>query len=64
MIAFKKILVPIDLSDVSIPAIGYASSLATVHHAEIILFHVIPTESLKEHFAGGYGAARLIAGWA
>ncbi len=31
------------------------SSLATVHHAEIILFHVIHTESLKEHFAGGYG---------
>ena len=55
MIAIKKILVPIDLSDVSIPAIGYASSLATVHHAEIILFHVIHTESLKEHFAGGYG---------
>jgi nucleotide-binding universal stress UspA family protein len=55
MIAIKKILVPIDLSNVSAPAIGYASSLAKDHHAEVILLHVIHPETLKEHFAGGYG---------
>ena len=35
MIAIKKILVPIDLSSVSAPAIGYPSSLAKDHHAEV-----------------------------
>lgn len=55
MITIKKILVPIDLSTVSASAIGYASSLAKDHEAEVILFHVIHPETLKEHFAGGYG---------
>ena len=56
MIAIKKILVPIDLSSVlSVPAIGYASTLAKNHDAEVILFHVILIDSMKEHFAGGYG---------
>ena len=55
MIAIKKILVPMELSSVSAPAIGYASSLAKDHHAEVILFHVIHPKTLKEHFAVGYG---------
>lgn len=55
MIRIKKILVPIDLSSFSVPAIGYASSLAKDHDAEIILFHVMLMDSVKEHFAGGYG---------
>jgi universal stress protein A len=56
MITIKKILVPVDLSSVlSVPAIGYASALAKNHDAEIILFHVILMETMKEHFAGGYG---------
>ena len=57
MITIKKILVPVDLSSVSVPAIGYASSLAKDHHAEVILFHVIHPQTMKEHFAGGYGEA-------
>ena len=57
MITIKKIFVPIDLSSVSVPAIGYASSLAKDHQAEVILCHVIHPESFKEHFAGGYGEA-------
>ena len=57
MITIKKILVPVDLSSVSVPAIGYASSLAKDHQAEVILLHVIHPESFKEHFAGGYGEA-------
>ena len=35
MIGIKKILVPIDLSSISAPAIRYASSLAKHHHAEV-----------------------------
>jgi nucleotide-binding universal stress UspA family protein len=54
MISIKKILVPTDLSTVSVPAIGYAGSLAKDHDAEIVLFHVIPTEAMKQHFGGGY----------
>ena len=57
MITIKKILVPIDLSSVSAPAIVYACSLAKDHHAEIILLHVFQPETLKDHFAGGYGEA-------
>jgi nucleotide-binding universal stress UspA family protein len=55
MITIRKILVPIDFSTVSTPAIAYASSLAKDHQAEVILFHVIHPETLKEHFASGYG---------
>ena len=33
MITIKKILVPIDLSSISAPAIGYTGSLAKDHHA-------------------------------
>jgi nucleotide-binding universal stress UspA family protein len=54
MITIKKILVPTDLSTVSVPAIGYAGSLAKDHDAEIVLLHVISTETMKQHFAGGY----------
>lgn len=55
MIAIKKILVPVDFSAVSLPAIGYASFLAKGHDAEIILLHVLSTNSLKSHFTAGYG---------
>ena len=55
MITIKKILVPIDLSTVSVPAIGYASSLAKDHDAEVILLHVLPVGSLREQFPSGYG---------
>ena len=55
MIMIKRILVPIDFSAVSVPAIGYASFLAKNHDAEVIPLHVLPMDSLKSHFAGGYG---------
>ena len=55
MITIKKILVPTDLSTVSVPAIGYAGSLAKGLDAEIVLFHAIPMEAMKQHFGGGYG---------
>ena len=61
MIAIKKILVPVDLSGVSAPAIEYAASLARAHDAEVILFHVIPVEKLKDGFAEGYGDGLLFS---
>jgi nucleotide-binding universal stress UspA family protein len=54
MLTIKKILVPTDLSAVSVPAIGYAGSLAKDHDAEVILLHVVPLEAMKKHFTGGY----------
>jgi nucleotide-binding universal stress UspA family protein len=54
MISIKTILVPTDLSTASVPGIGYASSLAKDHDAEVVLLHVIPTEAMKEYFTGGY----------
>jgi nucleotide-binding universal stress UspA family protein len=55
MIIIKKILVPIDLSPVCVPAIGYAVSLAKDRDSEVILLHVVPVEAMKNHFTGGYG---------
>jgi nucleotide-binding universal stress UspA family protein len=55
MITIKKILVPTELSPVSVPAIGYASSLAKERDAEVVLLHVVPLEAMKTHFTGGYG---------
>jgi nucleotide-binding universal stress UspA family protein len=55
MITIKNILVPTDLSPVSVPAIGYAISLAIERDAEVNLLHVVPMEAMKRHFTGGYG---------
>ena len=62
MITIKKILVPIDLSAVSVPAIGYASFLAKGHDAEVIPLNVLSTNSLKSHFSGGYGEGLGVPG--
>lgn len=37
----KKILIPIDFSELSFYAIDYASEIAKIHHSELHLFHVI-----------------------
>ena len=54
MITIKRILVPCDLSTVSVPAIGYAISLAQDRDAEVILLNVQAIEAMKKHFTGGY----------
>jgi nucleotide-binding universal stress UspA family protein len=56
MIMINKILVPTDLSSVSVPAIGYASSLATERDAEVVLLHVAAMDAMKRHLTG-YGDA-------
>jgi nucleotide-binding universal stress UspA family protein len=40
---FKRILVPVDLSERSAGAVDVACRLATGNHAEVILLHVIET---------------------
>jgi nucleotide-binding universal stress UspA family protein len=61
MIAIKTILVPADFSDLSVPAIGYAISLAQCHHAEVIVLHVIPVEAMKQHLSAGYVPGDLVS---
>ena len=54
MINIKKILVPTDFSDLSVPAIGYAMSLAKKNAAEVTVLHDFPTNSVQEHFSRRY----------
>ncbi|MBI2360841.1 MAG: universal stress protein, partial [Deltaproteobacteria bacterium] len=59
MITIKRILVPTDFSDVSVPAIGYAISLAKDHGAEVIVLHTLPDEAVKEYFPERYVSPEL-----
>jgi universal stress protein A len=54
MLTIKKILVPTDFSDVSVPAIGYGISLAKKNVAEVAVVHAFPTKAMQEHFTEGY----------
>jgi nucleotide-binding universal stress UspA family protein len=60
MIVIKKILVPTDLSNISLSAIGYAISLAKKHAAEVAVLHVLPSKAMEEQFAMGYVTEGLI----
>jgi nucleotide-binding universal stress UspA family protein len=60
MIAIKKILVPTDLSNMSLSAIAYAISLAKKHTAEVTVLHVLPSKAVKEPLAAGYVTDTLI----
>ena len=61
MITLKRILVPTDFSVSSVPAIGYALSLAKTHDSEVIVLHAVPTESTRERFSDGYAPGGLAA---
>lgn len=54
MIKIEKILVPTDFSEVSLPAIRYACSLARDHAAEVFVLHAIPTEVVRSSALHGY----------
>jgi nucleotide-binding universal stress UspA family protein len=60
MIVIKKILVPTDLSNISLSAIGYAISLAKKHAADVTVLHVLPNKAMDERFALGYVTDELI----
>ena len=59
MITLKKILVPTDLSNLSVPAVGYALSLAKLHDAEVSLLHVLPNEAMRKHFEDRFAPGGL-----
>jgi len=47
----KKIIAPTDLTDASIPAVGYAISLAKKHGSEVAALHVFPVKEMQEPFS-------------
>jgi universal stress protein A len=51
MISIKKIIVPTDFSNASVPAIAYAISLAKNHGAEVGVLHTFPTVAMREHYS-------------
>ena len=61
MITLQKILVPTDFSDISVPAIGYALSLAKAHGGEVGVLHALPSEVMKQHFSDPYAGGGLAA---
>ncbi len=46
-LSIKKILVPVDFSDISLNALDYAATIARVSGAEIILLHVVESYSFN-----------------
>ena len=59
MIILKRILTPTDFSIISVPAIGYALSLARDLAAEVTVSHALPTATMKEPFFNQYAAGDL-----
>jgi nucleotide-binding universal stress UspA family protein len=59
MITLKKILAPTDFSIITVPAIGYALSLAKELGAEVTVLHALPTEIMKGQFMNQYAAGDL-----
>jgi nucleotide-binding universal stress UspA family protein len=56
----RKILVPTDFLSGSVPALGYAISLAKDHAAEVIVVHTLPPKMMKENFSDGYVAGGIV----
>jgi nucleotide-binding universal stress UspA family protein len=56
----KKILAPTDFSTMSVPAVGYALSLAKDHGAEVVVLHALPNEAMREHFSHSYAPGGLV----
>jgi nucleotide-binding universal stress UspA family protein len=54
MITLKRILTPTDFSTISVPAIGYALSLARELAAEVTILHALPVAAMKEPFLNQY----------
>ncbi|MEB3779770.1 MAG: universal stress protein [Desulfurococcales archaeon] len=56
-----RILLPLDVSPVSMPLAEVVGRIAHRYDSEVLLFHVID-ELVIEHVAGGYDPAKLIKG--
>ena len=57
----KKILAPTDFSVITVPAVGYALSLARELGAEVTVLHALPTDVMKDHFMDTYAPGELAA---
>ena len=54
MMTIQKILTPTDFSTISVPAIGYALSLAKDHSAVVNVLHAVSADVMKKHFSDPY----------
>jgi nucleotide-binding universal stress UspA family protein len=61
MITIKKILVPTDFSNESVPAAAYAASLAKDHSAEVIVLHTLAPKSTKGQLSDCYVASGVMS---
>jgi nucleotide-binding universal stress UspA family protein len=52
VVEFKRILCPVDLSDLSIQPLAYAAAMAAWHQARLTVLHVVPTFEPMEVRAG------------
>jgi nucleotide-binding universal stress UspA family protein len=59
MITLKRILTPTDFSTISVPAIGYALSLAKQLDAEVTVLHAVPKTETKGQLLNQYAAGDL-----
>ena len=59
MITLKRILAPTDFSIITVPAVGYALSLARELGAEVTVLHALPTEVMKEQFMNQFAPGDL-----
>jgi hypothetical protein len=59
MITLKRILTPTDFSTISVPAIGYALSLAKQLDAEVTVLHALPKAATKGELLNQYAAGDL-----
>ena len=53
MVEFKHVLCPVDLSELSLRTLAYASAIATWYDARLTVLHVVPTFEPMEVRAGG-----------
>jgi nucleotide-binding universal stress UspA family protein len=43
MVALKHVLCPVDLSELSIPALAWAGSIVDWYESRLIVLHMVPT---------------------
>ena len=60
MIAIKKILVPTDLTDRSVPVIGFAIALAKKNAAQVNALHVLAAKSMQDSYSHPYVTDELV----
>jgi nucleotide-binding universal stress UspA family protein len=61
MVALKHVLCPVDLSELSIPALAWAGSIADWYQSQLIVLHVVPTfEPMQVRPAALFDAVQFV----